>query len=220
MRRAELAACIDHTLLRPEATNADISRLCAEAVDLRVAAVCVSPPMVALAVRTLGGAPVAVASVVGFPSGAHLSSVKAREAETAAADGAVEIDMVIDLGAAADGRWERVASDVASVRSAVPSPILLKAILESGLWSDTELALACHAATSAGADFVKTSTGFHPAGGATVGAVRVMAQAVGPGIGVKASGGISSAAQAVAFLAAGATRLGMSRTAAVLAELD
>ncbi len=218
--RTDLAARIDHTLLRPEATETDVARLCVEAISLGVAAVCVSPPMVRAAVRTIGGAPLPVACVVGFPSGAHLTSVKASEALAAVADGAIEIDMVADLGAAAAGQWDRVASDVASVRAAVPRPLLLKVILESGLWSAADLTLACQAAKSAGADFVKTSTGFHLVGGATVDAVTVMAAAVGPDIGVKASGGISSAAQAVGLLAAGATRLGMSRTGAVLAELD
>jgi deoxyribose-phosphate aldolase len=128
--------------------------------------------------------------------------------------------MVIDLGAAAAGRWDRVTDDVAEVRAAVPRPVVLKVIVESGLWTGAELAAACAAAVSGGADFVKTSTGFHPSGGATVEAVTAMAGAVGPGVGVKAAGGIGTAGQALALLAAGATRLGMSRTAAVLAGLD
>jgi deoxyribose-phosphate aldolase len=161
-----------------------------------------------------------VASVVGFPSGAHRSAVKVAEASAAVVDGATELDMVIDLGAAAAGRWDLVAADVGQVRSAAPPPVVLKVILESALWSAAELASACAAAVSAGADLVKTSTGFHPAGGATEAAVAVMARAVGPDVGVKASGGIGSADRALALLDAGATRLGMSRTASVLAELD
>jgi deoxyribose-phosphate aldolase len=218
--RLEVAARIDHTLLRPEATAADVITLCQEARLLRVAAVCVSASMVAVAAHALAGSGVAVAAVVGFPSGAHRSAVKAAEASSAIDDGATELDMVIDLGAAAVGRWDLVTIDVAAVRAAAPRPVVLKVILESGLRTASELDAACAAAVSAGADLVKTSTGFHPAGVATPAAVAAMARAVGPGVGVKASGGITSAGQALALLAAGATRLGMSRTAAVLAELD
>jgi deoxyribose-phosphate aldolase len=218
--RSEVAARIDHTLLRPEATPGDVILLCQEARALAVAAVCVSPSLVATAASALTGSAVTVASVVGFPSGAHRRAVKAAEARSAVADGATELDMVIDLGAAAAGRWELVAEDIAEVRGAAPRPVVLKAIVESGLWSTSDLVAACAAAVAGGADFVKTSTGFHPAGGATVEAVAAMTRAVGPEVGVKASGGIGSARQALALLAAGATRLGMSRTAAVLAEVD
>jgi deoxyribose-phosphate aldolase len=217
--RAEVAATIDHTLLRPDATVADVERLCAEAKELGVFAVCVSPTLVRTAASALGGSGIAVASVVGFPSGAHPAGVKAAEAAIARADGADEIDMVIDLGAARAGRWDAVAGDVAEVRAATGSG-LLKVIVESGLWDPKELTAACQAADAGGADFVKTSTGFHAAGGATVEAVELMAAAVGDRLGVKASGGIATAAQAVALLRAGATRLGLSRSAAVLAELD
>ena len=218
--RADVAARIDHPLLRPEAPAPEVARLCTEARTMAVVAVCVSSSMVATAARELAGSAVAVASVVGFPSGAHPSGVKASEALSAVADGASELDMVIDLGAAAAGRWDRVAADVAAVRAAAPRPVVLKVIVESGLWAGPELTAACAAAVSAGADFVKTSTGYHPSGGATIEAVSTMSGAVGPGVGVKASGGIHTAAQALAFLVAGATRLGMSRTASVLAELD
>jgi deoxyribose-phosphate aldolase len=218
--RREVAACIDHTLLRPEATAAQVVRLCREARTLEVAAVCVAASMVTTAAHELAASSVAVAAVVGFPSGAHRSAVKAAEASSAVADGAVELDMVIDLGAAAAGRWDLVTDDVARVRAAAPRPVILKVILESGLWSSSELTAACNAVVSAGADYVKTSTGLHPSGGATPEAVAAMARAVGPGVGVKASGGISSARQALELLAAGATRLGMSRTAAVLTEID
>jgi deoxyribose-phosphate aldolase len=217
--RAAVAATIDHTLLRPDATAGDVERLCAEAKELGVFAVCVSPTLVRAAAAALGGSGIAVASVVGFPSGTHVTGVKALEAATAVADGADEIDMVIDLGVARAGRWRDVAADVAGVRTAT-GPGLLKVIIESGLWDPEALAVACHAAEAGGADFVKTSTGFHPAGGATVEAVEVMAAAVGGRLGVKASGGIATAAQATALLGAGATRLGLSRSAAVLGELD
>ncbi|MHB8506164.1 MAG: deoxyribose-phosphate aldolase, partial [Acidimicrobiales bacterium] len=153
------------------------------------------------------------------PSGAHRSEVKAVEAARAVADGAAELDLVMDLGLAAAGRWDVVQSDIAAVRATADRPVLLKVIIESGLWDDDGIRAACRAAEAAGADFVKTSTGFHQTGGATVGAVRTMAGAVGTRLGVKASGGIATAADAIALLGAGATRLGMSRSEAVLAEL-
>ncbi|WP_141120381.1 deoxyribose-phosphate aldolase [Mycobacterium malmoense] len=217
--RSQLAAMVDHTLLKPEATEADVAALVAEAAELGVYAVCVSPSMVPVAVRA-GGPP--VASVAGFPSGKHLSAVKAHEAEQAVASGAAEVDMVIDIGAALAGDLEAVRADIAAVRAAAPDAVL-KVIVESAvLLSGTDertLVQVCRAAEDAGADFVKTSTGFHPAGGASVRAVAVMSQTVGGRLGVKASGGIRTAAAAVAMLDAGATRLGLSGTRAVLDEL-
>ncbi|ORB74008.1 deoxyribose-phosphate aldolase [Mycobacterium scrofulaceum] len=214
--RSQLAAMVDHTLLKPEATEADVAALVAEAAELGVYAVCVSPSMVPVAVRA-GGPP--VASVAGFPSGKHISAVKAHEAERAVAAGAAEVDMVIDIGAALAGDLEAVRADIAAVRAAAPGAVL-KVIVESAvLLSGTDehtLVQVCRAAEDAGADFVKTSTGFHPAGGASVRAVAVMSQTVGGRLGVKASGGIRSAAAAVAMLDAGATRLGLSGTRAVL----
>jgi deoxyribose-phosphate aldolase len=133
--------------------------------------------------------------------------------------GAQEIDMVINLGLAAQGRWTEVEEEIAAVRSEVPSPTLLKVIIESALLDDEGIIAACRAAESAGADLVKTSTGFHPAGGATTAAVALMAATVGPRLGVKASGGIRSAKDALAMVEAGATRLGLSRSAAILAEM-
>ena len=218
--RARVAARTDHTLLKPEATAADVGRLCAEARELQVVAVCVSPTLVATAVDAVAGSGIAVASVVGFPAGAHHPEVKAAEASRAVADGATEIDMVIDLGRAAAGRWDAVQADIAAVRCRADRPVLLKVIIEAGMWDADGIVAACRAAENAGADFVKTSTGFHPTGGATLEAVRTMARAVGTRLGVKASGGIATAADAVALLDAGATRLGMSRTAAVLAALS
>jgi deoxyribose-phosphate aldolase len=213
-----VAAVVDHTLLKPEATQRDVKALVAEAVDLGVYAVCVSPSMVAVA-ASCGSASVHIASVVGFPSGKHLSVIKADEAVRAVAAGADEIDMVIDVGAAVSGDVDAVRADVADVRAAVPGAVL-KVIVESAallsLAGDDALVSACRAAVDAGADFVKTSTGFHPSGGASVHAVELMAAAVGTGIGVKASGGIRNADDAVAMLAAGATRLGLSGTRAVL----
>jgi deoxyribose-phosphate aldolase len=211
--RAELAALIDHTLLRPEASADDVRRLCAEGNELGVFAVCVSPTFAAVAARELEGGTVALACVVGFPSGAHAPEVKAFEAQRAVAAGAAELDMVIDLGLAAAGDWAGVEADIAAVREAAPEA-LLKVIIESAALEEAGIRAACAAAERAGADFVKTSTGFHPAGGASTGAV--MAEMVARRLGVKASGGIRSTEQALAMLDAGATRLGLSATRAVL----
>ncbi len=215
--RDQMAAFVDHTLLKPEATEADIVGLVAEATELGVFAVCVSPPMVSAA-RSLADGPV-VASVVGFPSGKHLSSVKADEARLAFAAGAVEIDMVIDIGTAISGVLDLVRADIAAVREAVPETVL-KVIVESAalleLRGEPLLVDICRVAEDAGADFVKTSTGFHPSGGASTRAVELMAGAVGGRLGIKASGGIRTAAEAANMLDAGATRLGLSGTRAVL----
>jgi len=217
--RAQVAALVDHTLLKPEAAAADIERLTREAAELGVYAVCVSPSMVSVARRSLDAAQ-ALAAVVGFPSGKHLSQIKADEARLAVAAGATEIDMVIDVGAAVAGDFDAVRADVAAVRAAVDAGVVLKVIVESAalldLAGEQTLVDACLAAAAAGADFVKTSTGFHPAGGASVRAVEVMAATVGPRVAVKASGGIRTAADAIAMLDAGATRLGLSGTRAVL----
>jgi deoxyribose-phosphate aldolase len=217
--RAQVAALVDHTLLKPEATAADIAAVAAEAAALGVYAVCVSPSMVPHA--TTAG--VRVAAVVGFPSGKHLPDIKASEARLAVASGASEIDMVIDVGAAVAGDIDAVRSDIAAVRAGVPTAVL-KVIVESAallaLAGEQTLADVCRAAEDAGADFVKTSTGFHPAGGASVAAVALMADAVDGRLGVKASGGIRTAADAVAILDAGATRLGLSGTRAVLDGLE
>ncbi|MEB3984263.1 deoxyribose-phosphate aldolase [Mycobacterium sp. 663a-19] len=213
--RAQLAALVDHTLLKPEATAADVAALVAEAAELGVYAVCVSPSMVPAAIDAGG---VRVATVAGFPSGKHVSAVKAQEAAQAVASGAGEVDMVIDVGAALAGEFGAVRSDIEAVRSAAAGAVL-KVIVESAVLlgrDERTLVAACRAAEAAGADFVKTSTGFHPAGGASVRAVALMAETVGGRLGVKASGGIRTAADAVAMLDAGATRLGLSGTRAVL----
>lgn len=213
---APLASLVDATLLRPDATAAEIRALCAEAVRFRAFAVCVPPTRVALAVETLAdaGRPLPVASVVGFPSGAHAAPTKAFEAGRAVADGAAEIDVVIDLGRAADGDWTAVESELAAVRAEVPG--VLKVILETGLLDGEGIVAGCRAAAAAGADFVKTSTGFSPAGGATVEAVSALRTAVGETMGVKASGGIRTRDRAEAMVRAGATRLGLSALRTVL----
>jgi deoxyribose-phosphate aldolase len=215
MTRAELARIIDHTLLEPEATDADVVRLCREAGLLGVHSVCISPSRLPLAPGMLA-AGIAVDSVVGFPSGAHPAAVKAAEAAAAVAAGANEVDMMIDLGHACEDRWAPVTAEVAAVRAAVGPAVVLKVIIETAVIGPARIAPACRAAESGGADFVKTSTGFHPAGGATVEAVRAIADAVGGRLGVKASGGIHTADAALAMVAAGATRIGASSTAAIL----
>jgi deoxyribose-phosphate aldolase len=218
-RREDVAALIDHTLLKPEATEADVARLVDEAIELGAYAICVSPSMVAVAKRS-GAHDKPVAAVVGFPSGKHLSTIKAEEARLAVAAGADEIDMVIDVGAAVSADFTAVAADVAAVRAAVGHNIVVKVIVESAallsIVGERALVSACRAAAEAGADFVKTSTGFHPAGGASLRAVELMCAAVGPRVEVKASGGIRTTADAVAMLDAGATRLGLSGTRSVL----
>lgn len=213
--RTQVAGMVDHTLLKPEATAAQVAALCDEARTLGVLAVCLSPSML-----PVDGTGLVVATVCGFPSGKHTSAVKALEAAGAVAAGADEVDMVIDVGAAIAGEIDAVQADIAAVRAAVPAPGVLKVIIESAALDDDTIVAVCRAAEAAGADFVKTSTGFHPGGGASAHAVRLMAQTVGGRLGVKASGGIRSTEAALEMLAAGATRLGLSGSAAVLAGLD
>lgn len=217
--RAQLAGLVDHTLLTPEATPADIAALVAEAVELGTYAVCVSPSLVPAAFSARPNDGPAIAAVAGFPSGKHLTEIKAREAERATAAGAAEIDMVIDVGAALVGAWDAVHDDICGVRAAVPG-VTLKVIVESAVLLELRggqtLAEVCRVAEDAGADFVKTSTGFHPRGGATPRAVELMARAVGGRVGVKASGGIRTAEDALTMISAGATRLGLSGTRGVL----
>ncbi|MGI4896291.1 MAG: deoxyribose-phosphate aldolase [Janthinobacterium lividum] len=212
--RREVARLVDHTLLKPEASAADVVALCEEARELGVLAVCVSPSML-----PVPGDGLVVATVCGFPSGKHTSSTKAAEAAAAVLAGADEVDMVIDVGAALGREFGAVRADIAAVREAIPAPTVLKVILESAALPDDVLAACCRAAEEAGADFVKTSTGFHPTGGATTHAVSIMAATVGGRLGIKASGGIRTTQAALAMLDAGATRLGLSGSATVLAGL-
>jgi deoxyribose-phosphate aldolase len=211
---SSIAQLIDHTLLKPEATRADVDALIEEAVSLGVFSVCVSPSMLPVEVPSS----LKVAVVCGFPSGKHTAEVKATEAAQSLALGADEIDMVIDIGAAKEGRFDDVRYDIEAVRAVLPEPTVLKVIIESAVLTDEEIVAVCEAAVAAGADFVKTSTGFHPAGGATEHAVRLMAQTVAGRAGVKASGGIRSYETARAMVEAGATRLGVSGSRQVLAE--
>ena len=213
MDRTTLASMLDHTLLKPEATAGDVVALCQEATDLGVAAVCVSPSQLPI---THGlGVGIDIATVIGFPSGAHQPAVKAHEAEVAVDAGATELDMVLNLGLAKAGEWAAAGDDIRAVRDAATG-VLLKVILETGALTDEEIVAACEAAEAAGADYVKTSTGFHPSGGATVAVVGLMARTVGGRLGVKASGGIRDAATALAMVGAGATRIGCSASRAIL----
>ncbi|MGW4096025.1 deoxyribose-phosphate aldolase [Mycobacterium sp. NPDC004974] len=215
----QVAAMIDHTLLKPEATASDVEALVAEALELGTYSVCVSPSM--LPVDVPSGATLKVAAVCGFPSGKHSSQTKAAEAAEAVQQGADEIDMVIDIGAAKDGAFDRVEADIAAVRAAAPAPAVLKVIIESAALTDDEIVGVCRAAVAAHADFVKTSTGFHPTGGATVHAVELMYRTVhDAGLAVKASGGVRTLEQAQAMIAAGATRLGVSGSRALLGAAE
>lgn len=210
----ELAARIDHTLLKPEATRADILRACAEGRALRAASVCVNSCWAAAAAQALAGSGVRTCCVVGFPLGAMAADAKAFEACAAVAAGAQEIDMVMNVGLARGDEWDAVQADIAAVvAAAAPAPV--KVILETCLLTDGQKRRACLAAKAAGAAFVKTSTGFST-GGATEADVRLMRAAVGPDMGVKASGGVRTREDALRMLAAGATRIGASATAQIV----
>ncbi len=205
---ADLAGLIDHTLLKPDATADEVRRLCAEARQYRFHSVCVNPIFVALARRELAGSGVTTCSVVAFPFGATTTAAKVAETQKALIDGAGEIDMVIAIGALKGGNDDDVRRDIAEVKGACRGSVL-KVIVETCLLSNDEKVKACLLAKEAGADFVKTSTGYG-GGGATVADVALMRRTVGPKTGVKASGGIKTFAQALAMIEAGATRLGAS----------
>lgn len=203
-----LASYIDHTLLKPGATVEDIIKLCAEAEQYKFAAVCVNPVYVDLAAHCLAGTGVKTATVIGFPLGATFTKTKVAEAKEAVLRKANELDMVINIGAAKAGLWEAVTDDIRQVVEAADGAVV-KVIIETGLLTDEEKRQACQAVLDAGAQFVKTSTGFGP-GGATVEDICLLKKAVGEKIGIKASGGIRTLEQAKELIAAGATRLGTS----------
>lgn len=205
-----LAGMIDHTLLKPDATADKIAQLCFEAKKYHFASVCVNPTNVKLCAELLRGSDVKVCTVIGFPLGATSTDVKVFETKDAIQNGATEIDMVINIGALKAGDNELVAHDIREVvRAAHESDALVKVIIETALLTDEEKIIACLLAKEAGADYVKTSTGFS-SGGATVHDVALMRQTVGPNLGVKAAGGIHSHEEAEQLVAAGATRLGAS----------
>jgi deoxyribose-phosphate aldolase len=212
---AELAQYIDHTLLKPEAVEAQVARLCEEAAKHRFRSVCVNSSMVGFCAERLRGTDVRVCSVVGFPLGAAASEAKAFEARYAVERGAREIDMVINVGALKEGRLEYVERDIRAVREACSGDTVLKVIIETALLSDEEKIAACVIAQLAGADFVKTSTGFS-LHGATPSDVALMRLTVGPSTGVKAAGGVRSYADAIEMLKAGANRLGTSSGVAIV----
>jgi deoxyribose-phosphate aldolase len=218
MNKKQMAAMIDHTILKAVATRQDVEKLCAEAVAHGFASVCVNPIHVPLAAKLLAGSSVEVCTVVGFPLGATSYKIKAQEAAWAVQEGATEVDMVIDVGAAKEGRFDDVESDIAGVVAA-SKPAIVKVILEVCYLTEDEIVSCCKAAVRSGAHFVKTSTGFGD-GGATVEAVSLMRKTVGPDIGVKAAGGIRSAKDALAMVEAGANRIGCSAGLAIMAELE
>lgn len=207
-----LGRLVDHTLLKPEATEADITRLCDQAIDLGFGAVCVNGQWVTTAATRIRGAGVGLAAVVGFPLGANGLAAKVSETRLAVAGGASELDMVMSLGLAREGRWDLVREEIAAVvEAAAGRPV--KVILETAAITSREAELACEASLQGGAAFVKTSTGFHPAGGATEAMVRLLRRAVGDRAGVKASGGIRTVEDARRMLLAGADRIGTSAAA-------
>ncbi len=212
----DLAGMIDHTLLKPAATREAVLALCEEAGEHGFAAVCVNPVWVDEAVAALAGSGVAVATVAGFPLGACTTATKVAEARAAMQAGAREVDVVQDIGWAVEGRFDAVRGELAEIAQALEGRATLKVIIECCLLSDEQKRLSCRAAVDAGADYVKTSTGF-AASGATAEDVRLMRETVGPAVGVKAAGGIGDYATAVAMIRAGATRIGASRSLAILA---
>lgn len=219
MSNQSILAKIDHTLLKPEATKGDIIKLSEEAKQYKFASVCVNPFWVSTAAEVLKGTEVNVCTVIGFPLGASASEVKAFEVKKAIEDGATEVDMVLNVGALKAGDLEVVTNDMVQVVEAAKGKALVKVILETCLLTPEEIVTACKCAVKAGADYVKTSTGFST-GGATVEAVKLMAETVGPNIGVKASGGVRSLEDAQAMIANGATRLGSSAGVAIAKGLQ
>ncbi len=217
-QNGDVAKLIDHTLLKPDASQDQIAQLCYEARTYNFASVCVNPTHVKLSAQLLEGSDVDVCTVVGFPLGATPATVKAYETQQALRDGATEIDMVINVGALKSQDYKPVFEDIgAVVRTAHSGNALVKVIIEAALLTDEEKVIACQLCKAAGADFVKTSTGFGP-GGATVADVVLMRRVVGPKIGVKAAGGVRSYSDAQEMIAAGATRIGASAGVAIVAE--
>ncbi len=221
VNRIELAKMIDHTALKPETTKNQIVQLCAEARDFRLGAVCTGSVWIPLVVELLVGTTIRIAAVIGFPHGNTLSVVKAFEALEAIKAGANELDMVINVGALKSGEKEVVLHDIRSVVESARSKqgTLVKVILETALLTDAEKILGCQLVEKAGADFVKTSTGFGPSG-ATVADVSLLRRVVGDRLGVKAAGGIRDLATAQALIEAGANRIGSSSSISIMKEFE
>lgn len=218
MKKHDIARMIDHTLLAPNASSEDIRRLCCEAAENDFASVCIQPCYVPLAAECLKGSRAKVCTVIGFPLGVNCTEIKAAEVAKAVADGADEVDMVLNRSLVADGRWAEVQKDIEAVVTAAKGR-LVKVILEATELQPDVLAEAARTAVAAGADFVKTSTGF-VGGGARVEDIRIMKEAVGDRAQIKASGGIHSYDEAMAMIAAGATRIGASAGLAILAGAE
>ncbi|NLF00080.1 MAG: deoxyribose-phosphate aldolase [Anaerolineales bacterium] len=218
MEPIEIARLIDHTLLKPEAVPSQIERLCKEAREYNFATVCVNPVYVERAAALLAESQVGVCGVIAFPLGATTTAIKVAEARQVLADGAREVDMVLHVGALKAGDHARVQDDIAAVAAACHvGGALLKVILETALLNDEEKIAACRLAVAAGADFVKTSTGFSSAG-ATIEDVQLMRRIVGPKVGVKAAGGIRTYADALAMIQAGANRIGASASVTIIEQ--
>ncbi len=217
--RAQLAKTIDHSLLRPDLTDAEVVAGCEIARKYNVASVCCKPSHVKLAAKCLAGSDVAVGTVIGFPHGSNATAIKVAEAKQALADGATELDMVINIGALRSGRADDVRDDVRAVveaaRGKAPLKIIVKVILENAYLTDDQKVLACKLVEAAGADFVKTSTGFAPSG-ATIADLKLMRANVSPNVQVKAAGGIRTLEAALETIDAGVTRIGATATAAIL----
>ena len=213
----ELNRYFDHTLLKAEATSDQVLKLCDEALEYHFASVCVNPVFVPLAAGKLAGSDVKVCTVIGFPLGANEPAVKAMEAALAVDEGAEEVDMVINIGKVKENDVAYIQEEIAKVKQA-SREALLKVIIESSALSDDEIIGCCKAAMAAKADYVKTSTGFHKTGGASAHAVSLMRQTVGETMGVKASGGIHSLAEAQEMIEAGASRIGCSASVAIMEE--
>ncbi|MGK0552578.1 deoxyribose-phosphate aldolase [Enterococcus faecalis] len=211
----ELNRMIDHTILKPEATEAAVRKIIEEAKQCNFFSVCINPCWVALAKAELAASEVSVCTVIGFPLGANTTEVKAYEAAQAIKNGADEVDMVLNIGALKSQHYDQVLKDIQGVVAAAKDQALVKVIIETALLTEAEKVKACELAKQAGADFVKTSTGFSN-GGATVEDIRLMRATVGPEMGVKASGGIHNAAEAEAMVVAGATRIGTSAGVAIM----
>ncbi|WP_159722388.1 deoxyribose-phosphate aldolase [Enterococcus sp. CSURQ0835] len=215
----ELNRMIDHTILKADATQKDVEQIIEEAKKYHFYSVCINPTWVSLAAEKLNGEPVAVCTVIGFPLGANTTTIKALEAKNAIESGADEVDMVINIGELKGGNFEYVQQDIAAVVAEAKDKALVKVIIETSLLNREEKIKACELAKAAGADFVKTSTGFST-GGATIDDIKLMRETVGPEMGVKASGGIHNAKEALAMIEAGATRLGASSGVAIMNGLS
>lgn len=219
MNKLTLASYIDHTLLRADALELDVIKLCREALEYKFASVCINPAFVKLAYSFLKDTDIKVCTVIGFPLGATISEAKAFETEVSINNGASEIDMVINIGALKSGKYDIVENDIKTVADKCKGKALLKVIIETCLLTDEEKVRACEIAKSAGADFVKTSTGFSTSG-ATVEDIQLMRKCVGKEMGVKASGGIRDYETTMKMIEAGATRVGASASVKIVNELD